>query len=224
MHWLTWIGLLLIGFGTAFTIIGQQRISEKNDQLLQNKSERVEKLSEENIRLSKEIAKLNEKIASTVTGGDSYSYFFFTGPNNSNECDLMLLTSGEYPLYDVSIRIDDVEHMLDLVKDEADKGNLPYNSITEVNENLYKYSKIMKVGNLGPNQALQLGLIKFSQDKKQSYNINITARNGNVVQFIRFRKKNGKWKRAERILFNGVVMKETIDPEFPLENEHEILW
>jgi hypothetical protein len=44
MHWLTWIGLLFIAIGTAFTILGQQRINDKSNQLLQNKTDRMNKL------------------------------------------------------------------------------------------------------------------------------------------------------------------------------------
>lgn len=57
MHWLTWIGLILILVGTALTIIGQQRINDRSSQTIQAKSERIEQLSQENVRLSVEMKK-----------------------------------------------------------------------------------------------------------------------------------------------------------------------
>ena len=58
IHTLTWIGIVLLGLGTLFTIWGQQKINDKYSKELVSKTERVEKLSEENIKLSKENTKL----------------------------------------------------------------------------------------------------------------------------------------------------------------------
>jgi len=57
MHWLTWIGLVLIAVGTALTLIGQQKINDRSSQIIQSKSEKIEELSQENVRLSVEMGK-----------------------------------------------------------------------------------------------------------------------------------------------------------------------
>ena len=57
MHWLTWTGLILIAVGTALTYIGQQKTNDKSSQDIQAKSEKIEKLSQENVRLSVEMKK-----------------------------------------------------------------------------------------------------------------------------------------------------------------------
>ncbi|MHC4277591.1 MAG: hypothetical protein ACYSWY_08925 [Planctomycetota bacterium] len=57
---------------------------------------------------SDEIAQLNTKIASAVTGGDSFCYLDLAiGDGTTNTPALMLVHQGEYPVYDVSVRIVD---------------------------------------------------------------------------------------------------------------------
>ncbi|MDY7035950.1 MAG: hypothetical protein SV375_07285 [Thermodesulfobacteriota bacterium] len=57
MHWLTWVGLILIAVGTALTLIGQQKINDRSSKIIQDKSEKIEELSQENVRLSGEMKK-----------------------------------------------------------------------------------------------------------------------------------------------------------------------
>lgn len=106
MHWLTWIGIVLIALGTAFTIIGQQKINDKSNTLLQSKSDKIAELSQQNIQLSSELSKTNKEIAATVTGGDSFCYLF---PSPSfgklNTIDFNLQHMGKYPVYDAFIRV-----------------------------------------------------------------------------------------------------------------------
>jgi hypothetical protein len=106
MHWLTWIGIVFIALGTAFTIIGQQKINDKSNILLQSKSDRIAVLSQQNIELSSELSKTNKEIAATVTGGDSFCYLF---PSPSfgklNTIDFNLQHMGKYPVYDAFIRV-----------------------------------------------------------------------------------------------------------------------
>lgn len=101
---------------------------------------------------------------------------------------------------------------------------MPYDSITQANAVLSQVSNIIKVGNIGPHQALQLGWLKFPNTEKQSYNISITARNGSVFQVLRFIRGNSNWQRAKKISFNGEVVKENLDPEFPCDNEGKVKW
>lgn len=106
MHWLTWFGLLLIAVGTGFTIWGQQIMNSKSTRLLENKTDKITELSQENIRLSSELSKINQEIAATVTGGESFCYLF-PSPSfgKTNAIDFHLQHKGEYPVYDVSMRI-----------------------------------------------------------------------------------------------------------------------
>lgn len=99
MHWLTLVGLFIIAIGTALTIWGQQILNTKSN-------EQITTLSQKNIQLSTELKKINQEISATVTGGESFCYLFPT-PSYSelNTIDFYLNHKGEYPVYDVSIKI-----------------------------------------------------------------------------------------------------------------------
>lgn len=99
MHWLTWTGIFIIAVGTAFTIWGQQIINSKSN-------EKITALSRKNIELSTELNKINQEIVANVTGGKSICYLFPTPSfNELNTLDFYLNHKGEYPIYDVSIKI-----------------------------------------------------------------------------------------------------------------------
>jgi len=218
IHELTWIGLVLILIGTVLTIYGQQKINDKSSKLLHDKSNKIEELSQENI-------KLNEKITATLTGGDSYCYLLVSRPSKrSNICDLHLISEGEYPIYDVSIRIDDVEQLLEDFHEAREAGVLPYPSITESSAHLMKAAKIFQVGNLGPKHSATLSGLKVRDRNKQSYNIYITARNFSSMQFVKFRRVGNNWKMAEKRLLNGELIKEFVEPDYPREPNGEVLW
>lgn len=174
---------------------------------------------------SDEIAALNREIAQTVTGGDSYCYLMVFPPSGThNTCDLMAMTKGKYPVYDVSVKIDDVLRLVEIVSAQKEAGSLPYSSMSEEQAMLGQASRTFRLGNIGPDQAMQLGGIKAPEGNAASYNINIVARNGSVSQFIRFRRTNGKWHTAERLAVNGAFIKEEVDPNFPRESDGSIAW
>lgn len=199
---------------------------------LRQKSEEISALNKEIAntqidlrRRSDEIAELNKTISATVTGGDSYCYFLVGHPSNkTNSVDLMLMTEGKYPLYDVSIKIDDVEKLLNIVMTQTENGNRPFQSMTEANTFMLQASRVIKVGNIGPSQAMELGSLQLPDTDKQSFNISILARNGYVFQIVRFRRVKGEWKRAIQVHHNGKNVHETIDAEFPRNADGKIQW
>ncbi|MFA5180649.1 MAG: hypothetical protein WC405_04965 [Syntrophales bacterium] len=174
---------------------------------------------------SEEIAELNKDIAATVTGGDSYCHIDIYRPGKlSNIVDLMLMHEGKYPSYDVTIKIDDVEKMLNMFKSEERKGNIPYSSMTEAFTMMAQSSKIIRVGNIGPNQGMQLDGLILPDTDRQSYNISITARNGIVSQIVRFRRVKGEWKIAHQINIPSKGVLERIDPDFPRDEDGKVKW
>jgi hypothetical protein len=117
MHWLTGIGLLCIAIGTALTIIGQQKLSDRSTILLQEKSDTISNLSQQNIQLNSELKKINQEIAATVTGGDSFCYLSpTTSFTEMNTLLFNLSNDGKYPVYDLNIKVWD-ESCSDKVND-----------------------------------------------------------------------------------------------------------
>src|SRR5262245_49338891 len=58
---------------------------------------------------SDEIAELNRTIAKSITGGDSYCYLRLANLHSQGAL-LNLIHQGKYPLYDISIRIVDLQN------------------------------------------------------------------------------------------------------------------
>ena len=136
----------------------------------------------------------------------------------------MLTTEGKYPLYDVSVRITDVEKQLAIGKHEMEKGNLPYDSMVRVYQLWWEASKLIPVGNIGPNQAIPLGTLKLPDSDKQTYIINIMARNGGIVQHLTCRRVNSVWKLAMKIFKLDNTIEETVEPDFPRDDKGNVQW
>ncbi len=173
-----------------------------------------------------EIANLNKQIAATVTGGDSYCHLMVTSPGlKSKVADLLLMHEGKYPVYDVSIKIDDVDYMMQLLHAGQESGQIPADSISQSMRALSAASKIIQVGNVGVGQAIMpIASLDMPETDSKSYNVTINARNGSVFHVVRFRRVDGKWKMAIRVSNNGKVIKESADPEFPRKANGDIEW
>lgn len=122
-----------------------------------------------------------------VTGGDSYCYLNAIGAGDLQ--DLVLIHQGDYPLYDLQIR------MVDLDK---------FDAITKANprvtlEELSKADQVYYLDTLNPNQAVRIGNLTLPADRdEKSYNVFVLARNGELSELLRFRRFNGAWLRALR--------------------------
>lgn len=184
----------------------------------QSKSERkiVEK--------SEEIARLNEKITGSITGGNSFAYVLFLSINMElNSSLLSVVQKGDYPLYDISIRIVDVDKF-SLFKNQ--EGPLDYNKIS-------KAEKVLNIGNLGSGHSTILAPWKFPNKNSVNYNIFIGARNGLITELVRMKRVNGVWKTAYKVIrqifekdmkVEVETLLEKIDPDFPTNIHGEVDW
>lgn len=227
IHSLTIFGLVLIALGTFFTIYGQQKLNDKTSDKLNNKADKIEKLSEENIELMREVNKLNTRISDSITGGDSYCYFVPRPPSSrSNIVDLQLVNEGINPIYDISIKIDDVEKMFEIIEEDFRNCVDTNRSFTESSARMSPSNRLIDVGNLSPSIMLNLheGLeIPHDVDRK-SYNIIITSRNGQVDQLLRYRKVHGNWAMAMQVTRGGEVLKKYVDRNYPKNEKGEVDW
>ncbi len=170
-----------------------------------------------------ELRSKSDEMLATVTGGDSFCYLYLGFPVAVKTRDVVsaiLLAQGKYPLYDISIRIVNIEMLRLITK--------TYHSIPfEVRS---KYETIYKAGNLGSEQTiLEFLSWKLPNDREhQGYNVFITTRNGSILQMIRFRYVDGRWRLATKIIRgrgkNEVVLLEEVDPKFPRDERGQIQW
>lgn len=145
-------------------------------------------------RLDDVVGKLEESAKEAVawaTGGTSYAYVV---PNHRGAADgppasLTLLTVGEYPMFQVSLRIVDVDAF----------AALP--AFTEAA--IEATQTVVPFGDLDGNRAfmnfanLPIGPVNGPIDRK--FNLFFMARNGTWVQLLRYRFDGATWHVAFRV-------------------------
>ncbi|HLA38048.1 MAG TPA: hypothetical protein VJZ02_06255 [Candidatus Brocadiales bacterium] len=169
---------------------------------------------------SDEIADLNRTIVASVTGGDSFCYLVFSlGDGTTNMPPLVLVHQGKYPLYDVGIRIVDLEKF-DRVKGEA-----------FTLDRMDKTDTLFSIGSVSPGQTCIINRgCQLPNADQQRYNIFISARNGFVNQLTRLQRVNNRWKSATKViredyvLGKQVVLLEEVDKEFPRDKTGQVQW
>ncbi len=193
---LVFFGALIVAIG-AFWEAGQSRSFEMK---VQAKDE--------------EIKKLNDYILSTITGGDSYCCLSLSSINSvTNSARMFACHMGEYPLYDVSFRIVDLEKFEKIVKDKE----LTFNNIMRNDINI-------SVGNISPGSSMVLREINLGYENEKNFNVFISSRNGFVVQRIRLKRIGGKWVMATKVMKGDTKLYEIIDEKFPKNKDGSITW
>lgn len=214
---IVFLGALLSGIGAFWAAVKQSKDSAKTAQ------ERLE-FEKELRSKSEEIAELNKKIAASVTGGDSYCYFDIAnfGPNNT--AIAIIIHQGDFPIYDVSISITDLDEFAQLSKSKA---NLTLEDLASARNNI-------PIGTMLPYQAKPFKTIKLPNRETVNYGIAIAARNGTFTEEIRLKKIKGKWTKAMKVERDNyspnnpdakpTLLKEEIYPDYPKDKDGKIIW
>lgn len=176
--------MVLVALGAILSATGGFLATyRQNQEKIESSQAKAE--SEKQLRLrSDEIAELNKKIAQSITGGDSYCYVSFA--LGANDSPLMTLVhEGDFPLYDVSIRI----------WEPANYQNIPAGSFEEV----MKKDINLNIGNISPKMARLMGRFELQGRTEVELAVQIGARNGFINQTIVLRKIDGTWKGSNKV-------------------------
>lgn len=194
---LIFIGALISATGAIWASIEQS----KSEKALREKSD--------------EIAELNKEISKSITGGDSFVYI---SPSHLTGSDfpesLMIVHQGKHPIYDLSIRVVDVDDFnAELAKPEGHKNllNVGVNSV---------------VGNISPNTAAFSG-ISMKEKENTKLTIQFNARNGHFSEVVHIRKVGDQYKTALKVSKFGESSDqifEKVDEGFPLNDRGEVEW
>ena len=168
--------------------------------------------------LNREIAAKGEEIVASIMGGDSFCYLTFDAPGLGSGTPLLVLVhSGKHPLYEVSIRITDVDRFEEVLKLSGPSF-----------EQLQSADTSIAVGNIFPDLAQVLRRWPSLDRQSKRYDVFIVARNGLTTELIRLRQVNGVWKQALRVLRDKAGKSETlfekVDAEYPREVDGEVGW
>jgi hypothetical protein len=164
-----------------------------------------------------EPAEINKQLTSAVTGGASFAYIipsFFDPTHNSPM--LTLVHRGEYPLYDLTVRILDMATF-----DSIGRQNDSYSDKV-------KAEVQSSVSNIAPNQTSMLKTVQLSTTPL-SWNLFFNARNGFFTEFLRVRRVGNEWKTALKVIrtrspSKNEVLLEKIDSGYPLSKDGHVEW
>jgi hypothetical protein len=175
-----------------------------------------------NTELQNQLLKLSEAIANTATGGDSFCYMQFEGASLGRGSPIPWFTQqGQYPLYDVGVRIADV----DASKKAQDERKSHYMiDFLDMDLNL-------QLGNLAKDSSLLLTKTPFTLPSGLTVmrlNIFFTARNGSWTQFLRAHLIDKKWQFASKVVRGqkvaGPVLYLSVDKKYPRGPKGTIDW
>ena len=149
---------------------------------------------------------LNQKIVGSMTGGDSFCYLTVANIDSvKNIGTFTLLHEGEYPLYDVQVKISDLD---------------------QLGEPSFEWLKgAISIGNIAANSAQMLDIIRLGNGDMRRFAVQVSARNGFLFQPLRLKKIDGEWVQATRVTRGwDKVIYEEIDDKFPRTAEGDVEW
>ncbi len=219
-------GILTIGGAAGTTLLqgAQQAESEKKNskilsltQQLLTKSDEIVGLNRKIAGKNDEIAKLNRELMSSVIGGNSFCYLLPLLKQGIPS--FTLVHQGKYPLYDLTVRIVDVD------KSEAlqEKGHYFENLFDDA---IYSAN----IGTLVPNSGQLLNEVKFQPKRTLRFNIFFSVRNGMFIQFLRIQRIGNEWKTAFKVFVIRPKEKkertifEKIDEGYPRNEKGLVQW
>lgn len=172
---------------------------------------RLDAISENEPRQkSEDIAELKNHIASTITGGDSFAYIIPVFQSANASPILTVVHRGEYPLYDLSVRIVDLAKL---------GGKAP--SLSEMKSSV--------IGNLSPNHAAPIGNVQINGESLR-WNLFFSARNGFFTELLRVQRVGNEWKTALKVMNRPTADEEVktlferIDQDYPLGKDAMVEW
>lgn len=166
---------------------------------------------------SGETVEINKQLASSVTGGVSFAYIlpsFFDPTHNSPM--FTLVHQGEYPLYDLTVRILDIS-----IFDNIMGQNNSYSDKLRDEVEL-------SVSNIAPNQTSMLKTVQLGTGPLR-WNLFFSARTGYFTELLRVRRVGNEWKTALKVIrtrspSKNEVLLEKIDSGYPLSKDGQVEW
>ncbi len=212
---LAFAGFVLVAFAGLWAASHQGALERE----LRAKAEEIAELNKSVAEKSEEIVALNRTIVSSVTGGDSFCYLDFTRTPAATT-DLFLVHQGKYPLFDLTIRVVDVEKF----KSIASGPGVTLQDVLQAD------ALRQTVGTVIPSSSITLSdRWPLPASGRKDYNVFFSARNGFFIQLIRLRRIDGVWKRALKVTRDNekgetITLLEKVDDGFPRDKAGQVEW
>ncbi|MCP4546551.1 MAG: hypothetical protein GY835_08820 [bacterium] len=161
------------------------------------------KKNEELRHKTDELAAMSARLANLVTGGNSFTFLQMGFGAKKTDAKIFYWTQGSYPMYDVVVRI------VDLDKFDARDPDHTIN---------------LSVGNLNPGDT-EGPPFKLPDRDSHRYNIIIQARNGMITEQLYLVWAETHWTKAIRVSdLRGNMLIMSIADDFPSERLLEENW
>lgn len=163
-----------------------------------------------------------EKIVGVVTSGDAYPHGKITHPSgDKNILDLSVFNDGEYPLYDVQVRVVDVIAMRKKIEENRNAGRENISS-----SDMVAFETIINIGPMGPSRGIMdLGYRRILDKEDQQFHFNLFFHQrfgAQTMQSIQGqRRADGSWARFDQVKRGGEVLKESESEDFIEETFEE---
>lgn len=191
------IGGIITLIGAVLAAVDQNRIGSR----LEEKNE--------------EIIRLNHSISDAITGGDSFCFLRIYQPSSNRKLSAIVVHSGDFPIYDVSCRIVDIDEF----RKKADGSQDIYKGV----------ESFLTLGNIAPTQAFETGPVFPTNTAIKRFNIFFSARNGFFVQQLRISILGDEMFTAMRVTRDAkdgskIILFEEIQENYPKEPDGTINW
>jgi hypothetical protein len=147
------------------------------------------------------------RLSDLATGGKSFCYLTFRNLSGETHTALMdVMVVGETPMYDVRVRVVNLE----MFRDFRDKGD---------NEGMmYKSSIERDFGNISVNYLNLRDWTSLGNYPIHTFNITWNARNGNYLQLYRIRLVGDRWSHRTQVWDTARnIRHDHHDDDYPVE-------
>jgi hypothetical protein len=196
---------LIIALGALIATSGGfwQAVRQSNSSALLNaKNDEIIRLQSENVNI--------------ITGGESFAEMGLMAPSLGPSTPNIpaFIHHGNYPLYDVTANVVDLNVFLSIESVDGDIDNSKKLMGTNI-----------RIGEMNPGLSVS-GFQQLSHESNSDINFDIffTGRNGTWNQSLRMKWNGNGWSRANRIERNGKELLVEVSPDFPRKSDGTVYW
>jgi len=126
-----------------------------------------------------------------------------------------LVHQGEYPLYDLTVRILDISTFDNIMGQNNSYSDKLRDEVQ------------LSVSNIAPNQTSMLKTVQLGSGPLR-WNLFFSARTGYFTELLRVRRVGNEWKTALKVIRTrspkNEVLLEKIDSGYPLSKDGQVEW
>ncbi len=170
--------------------------------------------SRDQAAFEQELRERTDRIVANITGGESFCYV-----NASNAFApryigvLFAMHEGSEPLYDVSIKVLDLD---------------AFDSLKPMGSSLLRFRQSelrFDPGTLIPQHAEMLNeAFSLGDGNSRRFFVTVVSRNGSTYQDLRFKRVGTEWQSAIRVSRDEKVIFEKVYDKFPRDANGEVDW